>query len=42
MLKIPVRFLEIAKSKKLLGEVANIGSGKEITIKKSDKINYEN
>ena len=34
-------FLEIAKSKKLLGEVANIGSGKEITIKKSDKINYE-
>ena len=31
-------FLEIAKSKKLLGEVANIGSGKEITIKNLTKL----
>ena len=31
-------FLEIAKSKKLFGEVANIGSGKEITIKNLTKL----
>ena len=31
-------FLEIAKSKKLLGEVTNIGSGKEITIKNLTKL----
>lgn len=31
-------FLEIAKSKKLFGEVSNIGSGKEITIKNLAKL----
>ena len=31
-------FLEIAKSKKLFGEVSNIGSGKEITIKNLTKL----